>query len=152
PTAGVSRTAARARTRTGWCSSGSLVAREPSVQGTSAEFSAGTDCATVQQRPDPPLLGMAGSPTRNRPMKLPAASGLTRRLILVNFRVRPAVIQALLPAPFQPKLVRGSAIAGVCLIRLEQVRPRFLPPSMGFHSENAAHRVAVCWTDEAGEP
>jgi hypothetical protein len=84
-------------------------------------------------------------------MKLPALSGIIRRRILVNFRVQPEVMQALLPAPFQPQLVGGSAIAGVCLIRLEQVRPRFLPASFGFPSENAAHRVAVCWTDEAAE-
>jgi hypothetical protein len=84
-------------------------------------------------------------------MRLPALSGVIRRRILVNFRVQPEVVQRLLPAPFEPKLVRGSAIAGVCLIRLEQVRPRFLPPSLGFHSENAAHRVAVCWEDESGE-
>src|SRR6476469_6998802 len=89
---------------------------------------------------------------RNTLMKLPALSGVIRRRILVNFRVQPEVMQAQLPAPFRPKLVGGSAIAGVCLIRLEQVRPRFLPAAMGFPSENAAHRVAVCWTDEAGEP
>ena len=84
-------------------------------------------------------------------MRLPALSGVIRRRILVNFRVQPEVMQRLLPAPFEPKLVGGSAMAGVCLIRLEQVRPRFLPPSLGFHSENAAHRVAVCWQDESGE-
>jgi hypothetical protein len=83
-------------------------------------------------------------------MKLPAVSGVIRRRILVNFRVDPAVMQPLLPAPFRPKLVGGAAIAGVCLIRLERLRPRFLPPPFGMHSENAAHRVAVCWTDEGG--
>jgi len=85
-------------------------------------------------------------------MKLPAISGVIRRRILVNFRVDPAVMQPLLPVPFRPKLVEGSAIAGVCLIRLEQLRPRYLPGRLGMHSENAAHRVAVCWQDESGEP
>jgi hypothetical protein len=84
-------------------------------------------------------------------MRLPALSGVIRRRILVNFRVQPEVMQALLPAPFQPQLVGGSAIAGICLIRLEQVRPRFLPASFGFPSENAAHRVAVSWLDESGD-
>jgi hypothetical protein len=84
-------------------------------------------------------------------MKLPALSGVIRRRILVNFRVAPAVMQQQLPAPFEPKLVEGFAIAGVCLIRLEQLRPRFLPLPFGMHSENAAHRVAVCWKDERGE-
>jgi hypothetical protein len=84
-------------------------------------------------------------------MRVPALSGVIRRRILVNFRVDPAVMRPLLPAPFEPQLVGGWAIAGVCLIRLEQVRPRFLPAALGMHSENAAHRVAVCWTDERGE-
>jgi hypothetical protein len=33
----------------------------------------------------------------------------------------------------------------VCLIRLKQIRPRFLPPFLGIASENAAHRIAVEW-------
>jgi hypothetical protein len=37
----------------------------------------------------------------------------------------------------------------VCLIRLKGVRPRFVPPTLGLSSENAAHRIAVEW-DEAG--
>ena len=60
-------------------------------------------------------------------------------------------MQPLLPAPFRPKLIGGAAITGVCLIRLERLRPRFLPPSFGMHSENAAHRIAVCWEDEGDE-
>jgi hypothetical protein len=44
----------------------------------------------------------------------------------------------------------GKGIAGICLIRLKQVRPRFLPSFLGISSENAAHRIAVEW-DENGE-
>jgi hypothetical protein len=84
-------------------------------------------------------------------MQLPVLQGLIRRRILVSFRVDPGVIQRQLPPPFRPKLVGDAAIAGLCLIRLEQVRPHFLPFPVGAHSENAAHRFAVCWTDEAGE-
>jgi hypothetical protein len=40
-------------------------------------------------------------------------------------------------------------MAGICLIRLEQMRPRFAPPVVGLTSENAAHRIAVEW-DEHG--
>jgi Uncharacterized conserved protein (COG2071) len=69
----------------------------------------------------------------------------------VNFRVDPAVMQCLLPAPFRPKLHAGYAIAGICLIRLEQIRPKGLPPFMGVASENAAHRIAVLWEDPSGE-
>jgi hypothetical protein len=83
-------------------------------------------------------------------MRLPTIRGLIRRRILVNWRVDPAVIQRLLPAPFRPKLHGGHAVAGLCLIRLEQIRPRFVPAAFGIASENAAHRIAVSWTDEQG--
>lgn len=60
------------------------------------------------------------------------------------------MIQPLLPAPFRAKRVDGVAIAGICLIRLEQIRPRGMAMPLGLANENAAHRIAVCWTDEAG--
>lgn len=85
-----------------------------------------------------------------RDMQLPALQGLVRRRILVNFRVAPDAIERHLPAPFRPKLVDGWALAGVCLIRLEQMRPRGFPTPLGLASENAAHRVAVTWTDATG--
>ncbi len=56
-----------------------------------------------------------------------------------------------LPAPFRPKLHRKHAIAGICLIRLEQIRPSGLPRILGISSENAAHRIAVLWDDPSGE-
>jgi hypothetical protein len=68
------------------------------------------------------------------------------RRILVNFRVRPDVVAPLLPPPFRPKLVHGWALAGICLIRLEDMRPRWVPRFLGQASENAAHRIAVEWT------
>lgn len=43
----------------------------------------------------------------------------------------------------------GWAIAGICLIRLQDLRPAGFPAWMGLRSENAAHRVAVEW-DDAG--
>ena len=52
--------------------------------------------------------------------------------------------------PFRPKLVKGKGIAGICLIRLKQIRPRFVPSFLGISSGNAAHRIAVEW-DEHGE-
>jgi hypothetical protein len=85
-------------------------------------------------------------------MRLPAIQGVIRRRVLVNFRVDPEVIERQLPPPFRPKLLRGSAVAGICLIRLERMRPRFLPVPFGQSSENAAHRIAVRWTDAFGEP
>jgi hypothetical protein len=84
-------------------------------------------------------------------MKFPEISGLIRRRMLVNFRVNPEVIQRLLPDPFRPKLFKGWAMAGICLIRLEQIRPHWMPAPIGLSSENAAHRVAVCWDDQGSE-
>ena len=81
-------------------------------------------------------------------MRMPKIQGLIRRRLLVNFRVDPAVIQRLLPAPFRPKLHGGYAVAGVCLIRLENIRPKHVPNAFGISSENAAHRIAVTWEDE----
>jgi len=85
-----------------------------------------------------------------RPVRLPKVHGTIKRRLLVNFRVDPAVLQRQLPPPFHPKLHEGQAIAGICLIRLEDIRPRRFPRVVGLSSENAAHRVAVVWDDEAG--
>ena len=84
-------------------------------------------------------------------MKLTALQGVVRRRVLLNFRVDPEVIQRQLPEPFRAKLVGGWAIAGICLIRLEQLRPSGLPQALGLSSENAAHRVAVTWADPNGQ-
>ena len=54
---------------------------------------------------------------------------------------------AALPRPFRPQLFDGWAIGGICLIRLKRVRPAFLPISWGIGSENAAHRIAVEWSE-----
>lgn len=84
-------------------------------------------------------------------MKIPTIGGIIRRRILVNYRVEPDAIQPLLPPKFRPKLHEGSAIAGICLIRLEHVRPKGIPNFLGMSSENAAHRIAVVWDDEQGK-
>jgi Uncharacterized conserved protein (COG2071) len=83
-------------------------------------------------------------------MRLPVIHGLIRRRLLVNFRVDAEVMGRFLPPPFRPKLHAGYAIAGICLIRLEQIRPGWLPRCCGLSSENAAHRIAVRWDDAAG--
>jgi hypothetical protein len=81
---------------------------------------------------------------------LPVVQCVIARRILVNFRVRPEVIAPLLPAPFRPQQVKGWAVAGICLIRLEHLRPKGLPAAFGISTENAAHRIAVEWTDAGG--
>lgn len=84
-------------------------------------------------------------------MNIPVLKGIIRRRILVNFRADPAVVQTTLPSPFRPKLHNGEAVVGICLIRLEQIRPALSPLALGISSENAAHRIAVEWEDE-GQP
>ena len=63
---------------------------------------------------------------------LPSIQGVIKRRLLVNFRVDPDVVQQLLPPRLTPKLQAGYAIAGICLIRLEQIRPSFVPWRVGF--------------------
>ena len=88
--------------------------------------------------------------TVERSLRLPNVHGVIRRRLLVNFRVPPEIIQRQLPRPFVPKLHNGHAIAGICLIRLEEIRPKRFPRMLGLSSENAAHRVAVRWEDATG--
>ena len=83
-------------------------------------------------------------------MRIPRVHGIIRRRLLVNFRVDPDLIQVILPSPFRPKLQDGYAIAGICLIRLEHIRPKPLPWLLGVSSENAAHRIAVQWDGKEG--
>lgn len=82
-------------------------------------------------------------------MQLPTIKGVIDRRMLVNYRVDPTVAARVLPAPFKPKLVDGYAIAGICLIRLKQIRPAFSCLPIGVSSENAAHRFAVQWQSDA---
>jgi hypothetical protein len=84
-------------------------------------------------------------------MQIPVMRGIIDRRILVNYRVDPAILAGIVPAPFRPQLVHGTGVAGICLIRLIQVRPRAVPAPMGIASENAAHRIAIEWDDERGE-
>ncbi len=84
-------------------------------------------------------------------LRLPVIEGLIKRRLLINFRADKSVVQKLLPRGFQPKLHEGHAIVGICLIRLEQIRPKGLPVLLSLSSENAAHRIAVEWQDEGGQ-
>ena len=72
-----------------------------------------------------------------------------RRRLLISYRVNPEVAQTLIPEPFRPQIVDGSAVAGVCMIGLQSVRPGWIRPRLGFRTENVAHRIAVEW-DEGG--
>ena len=84
-------------------------------------------------------------------MRLPTVRGIIRRRILANFRVDPDVMQRQIPDRFRPKLHDGFAVGGICLIRLEHIRPLMAPQILGVSSENAAHRVAVLWDEDGAE-
>lgn len=80
-------------------------------------------------------------------MKIPKITGTIDRRILINYQVDKEILENYLPKPFRPKLVNGKGIAGICLIRLKEIRPKGLPKQIGISSENGAHRIAVEWTD-----
>ncbi|MBV6698454.1 DUF2071 domain-containing protein [Kitasatospora aureofaciens] len=80
----------------------------------------------------------------------PNVASTVERRLLVNYRVDPGIAARLLPAPLRPQLIRGHAVAGICLIRLGDVRPAWAPFRTGLRSENAAHRIAVEWDGPHG--
>lgn len=81
-------------------------------------------------------------------MKLPTIHGFIDRRILVNFTADPDVVHKIVPEPFRPKVYKGKAIVGICLIRLKNIKPKGLPDFLGISSENGAHRIAVEWDEE----
>lgn len=83
-------------------------------------------------------------------MSAPTVAATIQRRLLVNYRVEPDALVAVLPPPFRPVLVSGYGVAGICLIRMGGIRPAGLPALLGVTSENAAHRVAVEWDSPAG--
>jgi uncharacterized protein YqjF (DUF2071 family) len=84
-------------------------------------------------------------------MATPILCGVIKRRFVLNYRADPEVVARLLPAPFFPKLYHGYAIVGVCLVRLESIRPRGLPAWLGTSSENAIHQTASEWVDRTGQ-
>lgn len=80
-------------------------------------------------------------------MKIPIIKGIIDRRILINYQIDKSVLKNYLPKPFRPKLVKGKGIAGICLIRLKEIRPKGLPKQLGISSENGAHRIAVEWEE-----
>jgi len=84
---------------------------------------------------------------------LPKIEGVIARRMLLNFRADAELVQRLLPAPLEVDQQHGHAIVGVCLIRLENLRPHGVPAALGLSSENMAHRVAIRYpTDEGMRP
>lgn len=92
--------------------------------------------------------GIVARLTRLGMRAMPIIGGRMERRILVAVRVRPEVAAQVIPAPLQPRIIDGWNIAGVCLIRLGNMRPRGVPEWAGLRSENAAHRFAVQWLED----
>lgn len=83
-------------------------------------------------------------------MRAPVLRATIERRLLVNYRVDLDVLASILPRPFRPVPVHGVGLAGICLIRLADVRPSMVPTGLGVSSESAAHRVAVEWDTADG--
>jgi hypothetical protein len=81
---------------------------------------------------------------------LPTLRGIIARRVLLNFRADPHVAQSVLPEPFVVETYNGAAIVGICLIRLEQLRPKGFPSRVSMASENVAHRIAVRYPVKGG--
>ena len=74
-------------------------------------------------------------------MTFPVRTVIDRRLLL-TVRMDPYVVQRLLPETLRPRLVQGSAVGGICFLRLRNLRPAGIPVP-GVVTENVAHRFAV---------
>jgi Uncharacterized conserved protein (COG2071) len=70
------------------------------------------------------------------------------RRLLVNFAVRPDQVARHLPNGLRPQLVGGVGVAGICLLRLRELRPHGVPSTWGLTTENVAHRFAVEWEED----
>lgn len=81
-------------------------------------------------------------------MKIPTIHGYIDRRILINYTIDPETARKNIPSPFRPKLYKGRAIGGICLIRLKNIKPKGLPDFIGISSENGAHRFAVEWDED----
>jgi len=74
---------------------------------------------------------------------LPLIQGVIARRMLLNYRADADIVQRLLPAPLEVDKQHGHAIVGICLIRMENLRPQGIPSALGVSTENMAHRVAI---------
>jgi uncharacterized protein YqjF (DUF2071 family) len=83
-------------------------------------------------------------------MRHPSLSSVVERRLLVNYRLAPEAAARLLPDGLRPQIVRGHAVAGICLLRLGDTRPGWASKAVGLRSENAAHRIAVEWDGPGG--
>lgn len=83
-------------------------------------------------------------------MRMPKFRSMVQHRMLINYRIDPEVARGLVPEGMRPQLVNGMAVAGVCHIRQNKLRPAWLPFALGLRAESSAHRIAVEWDDATG--
>jgi len=83
-------------------------------------------------------------------IRMPRFTSTVQHRMLINYRVDPVVARSLVPAGMRPQLVDGSAVAGICHIQQNQLRPAWLKLPVGLRAESSAHRIAVEWDDATG--
>lgn len=66
-----------------------------------------------------------------------------RHCLLVNHRVEPDVLAAVLPEPLVPAVHLGQAWVTVVVVRLEKMRPAGLPPAVGVTDDQLLFRAMV---------
>lgn len=82
-------------------------------------------------------------------MRIPVIKGTIKRRLLVNFRADPTVVSASSHRRFGPSFTKSIPLVGICLIRLEQIRPAgawsTIQPCMisTFYQQPVAPRPAV---------
>lgn len=84
-------------------------------------------------------------------MEMPVLDGLIDRRILINYRVDPDVVKALLPGDMEPLVINGYASAGICLLRLKNIGMKYTPSILRITSENAAHRFLIKYQQDGKE-
>lgn len=73
-----------------------------------------------------------------------------RDCFLVNFRMAPAVLAAVLPTSLQPDLYEGQAFLSVVIADMDRMRPAFLPALFGVTYQQVVYRAVVRSGDQRG--
>jgi hypothetical protein len=84
-------------------------------------------------------------------MKMPKLATTIDRRLFITYRLNPELLKPILPEGLEPDIINGYAVAGICLIRLKNMRPQWFTPELGITVENVAHRIAIKYVDDQGE-
>lgn len=76
-------------------------------------------------------------------MRMPGLHGTIARRLLIDHLVDPSLARTLVPEPFDLRLVEDRAVLGMCLIRIDELRPNGVPRVLGSTIEAVAHRISV---------